>query len=48
MKIEQFLLYLFHEGEVVIIEFCFFAFEVFIVGKFSKVDIRSREAFCID
>lgn len=48
MKIEQFLFYLFHEGEVVIVEFCFFAFEVFIVGKFPEVDICSREALCID
>jgi len=39
---KQFVLNLFHECEMVIVDFCFSAFEVAIVGKLSKVDICPR------
>ena len=47
MEIEQLAFNLFHELDMVIVELCFLAFKVSVVGKLPKIEILPGETFLI-
>ena len=47
MEIKQFALNLFHKLDMIIVELCFLAFKVSVVGKLPKIEILPGETFFI-